>query len=157
MTWDPPRSAYTGTWSGQRMGPGGRYLYTPPELTAELDRRIARVDEVHGPGSSWGLTRIRRVVELDGWDCAYCGCHLVLPPAAPRATIDHVMPKALGGAGRSISNMVLACGPCNAAKSDQLPILRWLPRHGLDRLVYSGQRQYRHVVTRAWAAALADA
>jgi 5-methylcytosine-specific restriction endonuclease McrA len=56
------------------------------------------------------------------WDaqqgrCAYCG-HIFA--AITDATIDHLVPKAKGGTG-AISNLRLACLPCNQAKGDWLP------------------------------------
>lgn len=54
--------------------------------------------------------RKRRALRLrDGPDCYWCG--------APGlgVTIDHVIPKSMGGSNR-LENLVLACEPCNQAR-----------------------------------------
>lgn len=52
------------------------------------------------------------VLKRDGHACRYCG------ETAPtvKLTVDHVIPKALGGPDDP-SNLVTACQPCNAGKS----------------------------------------
>jgi HNH endonuclease len=64
------------------------------------------------------------VGERDGWRCRYCGRQLVPPPrgrshthkeAARIATLDHWVPKALGG-DWELSNLVLSCRACNGDK-----------------------------------------
>lgn len=46
--------------------------------------------------------------------CAYCGQHI----PRHKATLDHVVPKALGGDGTR-ENQVIACRRCNSAKADK--------------------------------------
>lgn|GEM_PF-6154549 len=48
--------------------------------------------------------------------CQWCGCRLEFG----LATVDHVVPLALGGTSRS-TNLVLSCEPCNVAKGGELP------------------------------------
>jgi 5-methylcytosine-specific restriction endonuclease McrA len=61
--------------------------------------------------------RMRRAVaRRDGWKCHYC--KKPLPKAA--ATLDHVVPLALGGSWR-IENLRLACRHCNRMKADKPP------------------------------------
>lgn len=55
------------------------------------------------------------VFKRDGFRCMYCGAH---PPAAI-LHVDHIDPVAKGG-GNDIDNLVTACQPCNAGKSDRL-------------------------------------
>jgi 5-methylcytosine-specific restriction endonuclease McrA len=50
----------------------------------------------------------RAVLIRDNYTCAYCG-------AGKAGTVDHVVPKALGGLDE-FSNTVAACGPCNNKK-----------------------------------------
>ena len=52
------------------------------------------------------------VLKRDGHACRYCG------ETAPtvKLTVDHVIPKALGGADDP-TNLVTACQPCNSGKS----------------------------------------
>jgi 5-methylcytosine-specific restriction endonuclease McrA len=62
----------------------------------------------HGPSDQrWKQFR-RRVFERDGGLCRYCD-----EPVDPlRYEVDHVEPRAAGGA-TILSNVVLACPPCN--------------------------------------------
>ena len=55
--------------------------------------------------------------------CEYCGCdnlHKVTEGVQPKhqATLDHVKPRALGGAEYDENNLVVACRNCNAKKAD---------------------------------------
>lgn len=76
--------------------------------------------------------------------CFHCG-HPMPDPLSQRprhrkrpdaATIEHVLPRALGGV-ESWVNEVAACRACNAAKADRFPSgvevwrLVWLKREGL--------------------------
>lgn len=56
------------------------------------------------------------VLRRDNYACRYCGA------AAPDAhlTVDHVIPKALGG-GDEPANLVTACQPCNSGKAASCP------------------------------------
>ena len=58
-----------------------------------------------------------RLIERDGMACFYCGRAFA---SAAEATVDHLVPRSLLP-GWVLANLVLACGPCNAAKADQLP------------------------------------
>lgn len=74
-----------------------------------------------------------RMVLLTRWeeergslDCHYCGqknLHKITEGAEPKyqATLDHVMPRARGGAEYDENNLVVACRPCNEKKADDLP------------------------------------
>lgn len=55
---------------------------------------------------------IRRIFERQRGECFYCG-------NAVKLTLDHAVPVARGGR-HSVGNLVGACMPCNAAKSDRL-------------------------------------
>lgn len=52
---------------------------------------------------------------LQGGRCFYCG-----EPVGAKATFDHVIPQAYGGADMA-ANIVLAHRRCNQAKGDRLP------------------------------------
>lgn len=58
--------------------------------------------------------RVAALIERDGPKCSYCDC----TPVA--YDVDHFVPKARGGPD-VMSNLVLACPPCNRAKRDKLP------------------------------------
>jgi 5-methylcytosine-specific restriction endonuclease McrA len=89
--------------------------------------RSLRCGHAHLPAGGWcwhcrrrvpsraSLRRraVRRLAQWYGWHCHYCRYGLNLRSA----TVDHVIPKALGGRN-VISNLVLACLPCNQAKKD---------------------------------------
>jgi len=63
----------------------------------------------------------RNVFKRDRYTCQYCG----VQPSRKEFTIDHVVPRALGGQ-TTWENCVLACMECNHRKAD-LP----LPRTGM--------------------------
>ena len=58
----------------------------------------------------------RNVFKRDRFTCQYCGRQ----PGSDELTIDHVLPRAQGGAS-TWTNCVLACVACNAAKADRTP------------------------------------
>lgn len=58
----------------------------------------------------------RNVAKRDHHTCQYCG----VQPGWDAITIDHVIPRAQGGAS-SWTNCVAACVPCNARKADRTP------------------------------------
>lgn len=53
------------------------------------------------------------VMSRDGFKCRYCGA-----ASSSELVIDHLIPVANGG-GNCIENLVTACQPCNAGKSDR--------------------------------------
>lgn len=56
----------------------------------------------------------RKVFSRDGATCRYCG------DTFGPFHLDHVIPHSRGGV-TSADNLVVACGPCNMAKSDKTP------------------------------------
>ncbi len=58
----------------------------------------------------------RNVFKRDKMMCQYCGKQ----PGSEELTIDHVVPRALGGQS-SWTNCVLACVDCNSRKADRTP------------------------------------
>ena len=68
--------------------------------------------------ANWArLQRVRkRILKAQGGRCKYCGCTL----SRDTATLDHVVPKCLGGSGLQ-TNLVVACKPCNAKKGCKPP------------------------------------
>lgn len=60
-------------------------------------------------GTLFGYEVREYLLERDGRCCAYCGARGV------PLQIDHIDPRSRGGSNR-ISNLALACGPCNQAK-----------------------------------------
>lgn len=62
--------------------------------------------------------RVKRqtLIKRSGAKCFYC--ERKIRPA--ELTLDHVVPKALGGSNR-LDNLRLACRPCNQKKADMPP------------------------------------
>lgn len=88
-------------------------------LATELVRFDAQAledPEISGVGYQQGTLagyEIREyVLERDNRRCAYCDAENV------PLQLDHVRPRARGGSDR-VSNLTLACGPCNQAKGSQ--------------------------------------
>ena len=90
-----------------------------------------------------------------GQRCVYCAS----PLDTHNATLDHVMPRAHGGA-HDAENIVAACGPCNRLKGDLLPhefFIRF-PWAGQNFVHYarSVHRALKRVARRAVSLACAD-
>lgn len=58
----------------------------------------------------------RNIFKRDRFTCQYCGRQ----PGSEELTLDHVTPRAQGGASRW-NNCVLACLTCNTRKADRTP------------------------------------
>ena len=61
----------------------------------------------------------REVLRRDSHSCQYCGSN-------KRLTLDHVMPRAQGGA-HTWDNIVTACEKCNSLKGDRTPLQAGMP------------------------------
>jgi CRISPR/Cas system Type II protein with McrA/HNH and RuvC-like nuclease domain len=103
----------------------------PADFAQKLERerdhwkKIASAFEVLMPPV--GGKRILKIIERDGWKCAYCGVETCFNGwDGPMPTVDHITPKAKGGLDH-IANCVVACKDCNSAKSDQE---NWSPNSG---------------------------
>lgn len=86
---------------------GRGYIHT---VTASYPRpSIIRLEKmVHRPRLTVRLTK-REVLRRDNYTCQYCG------KSAPNLTIDHVVPRHLGGL-HVWENLVAACPACNHRK-----------------------------------------
>ena len=118
--WLPPsiqsRLANTLTWM-DRLGA----LYPVRHIrmeTAVFDTQLMQNAEVSGEAYQRGTLhewQLRSYVfHRDGRRCAYCGS-----TEAERYELDHIVPKSLGGTDR-VSNLVVCCRECNAAKGNRL-------------------------------------
>ncbi len=81
--------------------------------SVKFDTHLLSNPEVSGIGYQQGELQGYEVreylLERDGRTCVYCGIeHTPLQ-------VEHVRPKASGGSNR-VSNLVMACGPCNTRK-----------------------------------------
>lgn len=72
--------------------------------------RLSRM--VHPPRPKVALSR-REIFRRDQFTCQYCG------KVTPLLTVDHIIPKHLGGA-HVWSNLVAACSICNHRKGSRL-------------------------------------
>ena len=94
---------------------------------ARFDTQALQNPEVSGAGYQQGTLAGYEVREylLEKWGrrCAYCGANGTGPGPVP-LNIDHVRPRSRGGSDR-ISNLVVACVPCNEAKGTR-PIEEFL-------------------------------
>lgn len=72
-------------------------------------------------------SQLQRVAERDGWRCWVCGNDV--DPSGPAgsahaASVDHVVPRALGGKTET-DNLRLAHRRCNTQRGSKLPELQW--------------------------------
>jgi 5-methylcytosine-specific restriction endonuclease McrA len=61
----------------------------------------------------------KRVAARDGWRCRWC-LRIIREAPCPeeeRATLEHLLPKSQGGTW-ALSNLALACAPCNERRRD---------------------------------------
>ncbi len=88
------------------------------------DPEISGIEYQHGELFGYEV----REYLLEKWDrkCAYCGA-MDTP-----LNIDHIRPRSSGGSNR-VSNLVLACVPCNQSKNDS-SVKEWLAsKYGADK------------------------
>jgi 5-methylcytosine-specific restriction endonuclease McrA len=84
----------------------------------------------------------RLVAARDGLRCHWCRRVLKEPPCSDdeRATLEHLVSQDAGG-GNDLSNLVLACRPCNLTRQNAptadtaapLPVLRSTPPPNMRR------------------------
>jgi 5-methylcytosine-specific restriction endonuclease McrA len=84
--------------------------------------------------------------------CAYCGIPMFWPPLRSkkikkgcRATLDHVVPLARGGAD-SEANTVAACEACNKAKADMTAQMFRMSEFFIARQAYAATQPERKAV-----------
>ena len=111
--------------------------YEPEETQSRASLLALKLQYINDPNTdardSYKVWLRFRMNLLTKWEeergtltCHYCGrdnlCK-VTEGEQPRnqATLDHVMPRARGGAEFDESNLVVACRPCNEKKADDLP------------------------------------
>lgn len=70
-----------------------------------------------------GKKRLHKLIYRDGLFCHYCGCRCEIShdniQRENTATVDHIIPKAIGGLDK-IDNCVLACYKCNNSKGRKI-------------------------------------
>jgi 5-methylcytosine-specific restriction endonuclease McrA len=122
-------------WARLRPADGEPFIRT--------QRLVLRVPEVavltsydRIPANTVTFSR-RNVFKRDRFTCQYCGRQ----PGSEELTIDHVIPRALGGLS-TWENCVLACIDCNRIKADRTPeqagmVLRRKPVRPLWKPLYA--------------------
>lgn len=68
-----------------------------------------------------------RLSEAQNWKCCWCGCETTdVRKVWNASTLEHVIPKSLGGSDDS-DNLVMACNRCNNARGN-MPAEEFLNR-----------------------------
>ena len=113
---DPALEFQTFTWDdwsqikpkeGEQFIQGIGATFRIPEVIMLTDYDKLPIQRVH-------FSR-RTIYRRDNYNCQYCG-----EKVGNEGTIDHVMPKSLGG-GTTWENCVLSCIDCNSQKADRIP------------------------------------
>lgn len=79
----------------------------------------------NGAGSPTPQCRVsttlrHRLAEAQNWRCCYCGVPMIHDRCSPtQATIEHIVPRSLGGPNRP-DNYVVACRACNEARGNAI-------------------------------------
>lgn len=60
-----------------------------------------------------------RLAEAQNWRCCYCGVPMVNHFASTQATIEHIVPRSLGGPDHP-DNYAIACRSCNSARGNAI-------------------------------------
>lgn len=107
-----------------------------------MDAGLTKAQERGGSKWCWRPTRLR-VYLRDRWRCVWCGERVRTPVEADvdrfglhdaqrTATLDHFLPRALGGSNAP-DNLVTACLDCNTARAN-VPAV-WFPADVVSRAV----------------------
>lgn len=84
----------------------------------EIDAAWRSRNDIFRPLLSVALRH--RLAEAQNWRCCYCGVPMVCEPNADaQATIEHVVPRSLGGPDHP-DNYVIACKRCNQARGNAI-------------------------------------
>ena len=97
-----------------------RYREHPEAWQAGHHNRKARL---RGAKGNVTLKERQALLQQQAGRCFWCDCSIT--DTGGDAALDHVMPIALGGE-HHISNVVLACHPCNSSKKNLHPVI-WNP------------------------------
>ena len=97
----------------------GRQMHrrVPPGRRASTRRRAPARTRPYASIPRWAVRSLRAAAfQACGRRCAYCADPLRLEGA----TLDHVVPRCLGG-GTTAENLVVACYDCNVLKGGRAP------------------------------------
>lgn len=98
------------------------WLVRPVDAYGRVGHKHPRASGVKRTASAPSPALRRQVIERDGTICVYCGWVLVEsndPHRANRLTLDHIIPRSLGGRN-TLENLVVSCAPCNTAKGSRV-------------------------------------
>ena len=92
--------------------PGQIKPATGPKLLTGPDGRV------HAGAIRWKAGKAG-ILRRDGYRCGYCGRDLLESlDSLLTATIDHIVPRSIGGSRRCTSNQIAACMACNILKGN---------------------------------------
>lgn len=96
----------------ERVEDSPRIIYSPS--VALIIPSVIRLHRyIHWPGAHIVAFTKKNILKRDGFMCQYCGRN-----GEERMTIDHVIPRSLGG--KTVwENVVSACLPCNLKKGNK--------------------------------------
>ena len=149
-----PRDYQTYDWADwSRMAPAeGEPFVRSVRQRLRVPEVVTLTEYDRLPTAAVSFSR-RNLFKRDHFACQYCGCQ----PGAGELTIDHILPRSLGGAS-TWDNCVLACVACNKRKADRTPEqsgmkLRKPPVRPDWRPLYAGHR----VRIASWAKFVSEA
>lgn len=94
-------------WIGRKITSSGGYIFHPATIKMKYHISLQPTKLVFSR---------KLVMRRDAYMCAYCGAKC----KQEHLTIDHVLPKSLGGTN-SFANCVTACLSCNRTKGNRTP------------------------------------
>lgn len=140
----PPKGSYEvwdwRDWSSMRPKPDEEVLvgvsrnYKVPEVVILSRYESLPIRRIH-------FCR-RELWRRDNFTCQYCG----IRPPEDECTIDHVVPKSLGGE-TNWTNCVLACYQCNSQKADRKPEEARKPKDKAKARKWKGSSPMRLIKT----------
>lgn len=110
-----------------------RYIHTEPTMTLAPTLLPSEYEGNQGKAENIYRALIRRWLrtvasERQNHICCYCGRETNdIPEDNLQATLDHVIPRSLGGQD-TLDNTVMACAKCNRSRSSQDVERYWIKR-----------------------------
>lgn len=83
------------------------------DIAWEQHRRQQVVDQRVPPHEGWTDRTRNRLAGEQNWQCCYCGCRLHKGSGPNAATLERIIPVALGGDKFDEDNLAVACWLCN--------------------------------------------
>jgi len=86
-------------------------------------------------------SRRKAIYRRDKCQCVYCGTRVGLKYAMTNWTLDHIVPRTLGGSNAT-ENLITSCNLCNLRKG-RLTLMRFLRMNANE---YNPRRTVEHVL-----------